>query len=61
MRDRGLTADEAISEYKQARIRRRFPGQYFDSTLDEIERDAQRGDHYARSAIKLLFNREYDK
>jgi hypothetical protein len=61
MRERGITADEAISAYKMASIRREFPSQFLDSQLPEIERAARRGDRYARRALKLLFSREYEK
>jgi hypothetical protein len=56
-----MTADEAISRYKQATVRREFPGQFLGSTLDEIEDAAERGDAVARKALKLLLDHSFDK
>jgi hypothetical protein len=61
MRQSGITADEAISAFKQASIRREFPSQFLDKTLDEIERAAAGRDRFARTALKLLFGNEYNK
>ena len=61
MRDSGLTADEAISAYKKASIRREFPSQFLDRNLVEIEEVAKEGDRHARKALKLLFGKGYDK
>ncbi len=61
MREAGITAGEAIALYKQASIRRVFPGQYYESTLDEIEAAASSGERPARMALKLLFDRRFDK
>jgi hypothetical protein len=61
MHREGLTAGEAISVYKRASIRRVFPGQFLASKIEEIEAAALAGDRAARTALKLLFAREYDK
>jgi hypothetical protein len=61
MRATGLTAEEAIATYKHATIRRVFPGQYYQSTIDEIEAAAEAGERAARTALKLLFDRRFDK
>ena len=61
MRRLSLTADQAISEYTLASSRRVFPGQYYQSTIDEIEAAALDGDRAAQSALKLLFDRRFDK
>lgn len=61
MRRQGLTADEAISKYKQASVRRVFPAQFVPAKLEPIENAAASGDQAARRALKLLFGREYDK
>jgi RHS repeat-associated protein len=61
MRDAGLTAQQAISAFKQGRIRGVFPGQFLQSTIDEIENAARSGDKYARAALKLLNRLDYDK
>ena len=57
MRRLSLTADVAISEYKLASIRRVFPGQYYQSTIDEIEAAAAEGNRAAQTALKLLFDK----
>ena len=61
MRETRITAGEAISTYKQASIRREFPSEYLDKSLAEIETDARSGNAAARTALKLLFGRQYDK
>jgi len=61
MRQLSLTAEQAISEYKLASIRRVFPGQYYQSTIDEIEAAASNGNRAAQTALKLLFDRRFDK
>jgi hypothetical protein len=61
MRERGMTAQEAISRYKRASILREFPAQFLNSSLDQIEQAAKDGDRAARTALKLLFSGEYDK
>jgi phosphoribosylformylglycinamidine cyclo-ligase len=58
---RGLTALEAIRLYKQGKVLREFPSQYFDATLDIIEADARRGVGDARKAKKILFDKRFDK
>jgi hypothetical protein len=60
MRAARLTAAQAIAEYKQASIRRVFPGQYYESRLEEIELAAAGGDRAAQTALKLLFDRRFD-
>jgi hypothetical protein len=61
MRTAGLTAEEAIGRYKLATVRRVFPGQYYGSSLEEIEFKAAAGDRPAQTALKLLFDRRFDK
>jgi hypothetical protein len=61
MWERGLTADQTIVEYKRAVIRRRFPGQYVNATLDIIEADAASRVRGAQTALKLLFDKRFDK
>jgi len=61
MKEMGLIADEAISQFKKGSIRREFPTQFLQSTLEEIERKAATGDHWANTALKLLFRGKYDK
>jgi hypothetical protein len=61
MRAAGITAAAAIAGYKQATIRREFPGQYYESRLEEIESAAASGDRAAMKALKLLFDKRFDK
>jgi hypothetical protein len=61
MRSAGLTAAAAIAAYKQASVHREFPGQYYESRLDEIESAALDGDKDAKKALKLLFDKRFDK
>ena len=56
-----MTADEAITSFKEASIRRVFPGQFLHTTLAEIEDAARRGDRAARTALKLLLDKRFDK
>jgi hypothetical protein len=61
MRRLGLTAEEAISRFKRASIRRQFPAEFLTKRLDEIEKAHAEGDRHATTALKLLFRREFDK
>jgi hypothetical protein len=61
MRAAGITAAEAIAAHKQASVHREFPGQYYESRLEEIELAAAKGDKQARKALKLLFDSRFDK
>jgi hypothetical protein len=61
MRRESLTAREAIAKYKRGRVSRRFPSQFLDSKIDEIEAAAAAGDRDARSVTKLLFQHRFDK
>jgi hypothetical protein len=38
-----------------------FPGQYYQSTVDELEAEAAAGKRAARTALKLLFDSRFDK
>lgn len=55
------TADQVISEKKKGSIRRRFPTEWLDKTIGEIDKAAKSGNARARTAKKLLTNKEYDK
>ena len=61
MRVAGLTAGQAIAQYKQAAIKRVFPAQYYESRLEEIEADAAEHNRSAQTALKLLFDKRFDK
>lgn len=55
------TADEIISKNKKASIRKEFPSEYLDKTLNEIEKDAKAGKARAKKAKKLLTDKRFDK
>ncbi|MCG7315952.1 hypothetical protein [Brevibacillus laterosporus] len=55
------TADDIISSKKKGSIRREFPTEWLNKTLDEIESAAQRGDKNAKKAKKLLTDKRFDK
>ncbi len=55
------TANQIISLSKRASIRDVFPGQYLDSTLDQIRDNAAAGDKAARTALKLLTDKRFSK
>lgn len=55
------TADQYISKNRKAGIRAKFPGQYLDKTLNEIEKDAKAGNSDANTAKKLLKDGRWKK
>lgn len=55
------TADEIISKKKKGSIRKEFPSEYLDKTLNEIEKDAKAGKPRAKKAKKLLTDKRFDK
>ncbi|WP_199928282.1 hypothetical protein [Brevibacillus brevis] len=55
------TADEYISKNRKGSIRREFPSEYLDRTLNEIEKDAKNGERKARTAKKLLNDNRFKK
>jgi len=57
----GETADQYISKNRKAGIRAKFPGQYLDKTLNEIEKDAKAGNSDAKTAKKLLTDGRWKK
>jgi len=59
--DQNKTARDIISEKKKAAINHEFPGEYFDKTLAEIERDARQGVENAKKAKKLLTDSRFNK
>ncbi len=54
-------ANEIIAEEKKGGINREFPDEWRNSTLEEIERAARRGDKSAQKAKKLLNDKRFDK
>jgi len=58
---RDKTATAYISEFKRGAINREFPGEYLNETLLKINTDAQKGEKRARTAMKLLISKEYNK
>ena len=57
----GLTADQIISLFKQATVRRQFPAQFLSRTFEEIQAAARANELGARKALKLLLNGRFDK
>lgn len=55
------TADQIISKKKRGSIRKEFPSEYLNKTLNEIEKDAKKGNAKARKAKKLLNEKRFDK
>lgn len=55
------TAQQIISEEKDASLDRVFPGEWKYRTLEEIEAAAKQGDASARTAKKLLNDHRFDK
>jgi hypothetical protein len=51
----------AIAIYKKAGILRRFPAEFLDRSIADIDPAAARGDQAARRARKLLFDKRFDK
>lgn len=48
------TADEIISKKKKGSIRKDFPSEYLDKTLNEIEKEAKARKPRAKKVKKLL-------
>ena len=60
--DRGsMYACDIISSECKGSVLREFPGQYLNSTLNEIQGDAQDGSKDARKALKLLNDGRFKK
>ncbi|MBE1555412.1 hypothetical protein [Sporosarcina limicola] len=55
------SADKYISKNRKAGIRAKFPGQYLEKTLNEIEKDAKAGNSDAKTAKKLLTDGRWKK
>ena len=55
------TADKIISKEKKGSIRSRFPSEMLDKTLEEIEREAKKGNKIAQTAKKLLTDKAFNK
>ncbi len=55
------TADEIISENKKGGIRQKFPKEWLNKTMQEIEKAAKAGNRTARTAKKLLNDKDFDK
>jgi hypothetical protein len=58
---RGKRAKEIIAEEKKGSIKTVFPGEYLDSTWEEINRAAKEGDPKAKTARKVLTEGRFDK
>jgi len=57
----GMRADQIISLFKLAIVRRQFPAQFLLKTFEEIQAAARANEPGARKALKLLLNRRFDK
>lgn len=55
------TANDIISKKKKASIRKEFPTEYLDKTLNEIEKAAKKGVPRAKKAKKLLTDGRFNK
>jgi hypothetical protein len=58
---RGMRADQIISLFKLAIVRRQFPAQFLSRTFEEIQAAARANEPGARKALKLLLNGRFDK
>ncbi|MFD4706720.1 hypothetical protein ACFWM3_17895 [Gottfriedia sp. NPDC058432] len=56
-----ITADEIISKEKKGSIRKEFPTEWLDNTIEEIEEAAKKGLKNAKKAKKLLTDKEFNK
>ncbi len=57
----GMRAEQIISLFKQATIRRQFPAQFLRKTFEEIQVAARANEPGARKALKLLLAGRFDK
>ncbi|EJB01774.1 RHS repeat-associated core domain protein [Rhizobium leguminosarum bv. trifolii WSM597] len=61
----GVQVAETCAAYIQAnclgRIHREFPGEYYDKEIDDVRNAARNGDATARKAIKLMFDKRFQK
>jgi RHS repeat-associated protein len=55
------TAAEILAASRAGKVLREFPGQYLNSTLREIQKDAKQGIQAARKALKLLKDTPFGK
>lgn len=60
-KDYNLTADKFISKYRKSSVRREFPSELLDLTVNEIRKQAQRGIKTAKTAWKLLTDSRFEK
>ncbi|QIE27544.1 hypothetical protein SBC1_56550 (plasmid) [Caballeronia sp. SBC1] len=57
----GIYACDIISSECKGSVLREFPGQYLNSTLKDIQSDANSGNKDARKALKLLNDNRFKK
>jgi|GEM_PF-4717796 len=57
----GLTGRQIIEAYKKGSIMRKFPSQFLEKTIEEIDESAKKGERDARTAMKLLTDSRFDK
>ncbi|TFW45531.1 hypothetical protein [Bacillus sp. 005/A4HT-01/001] len=56
-----MTANEYISKNRKASIRNKFPTEYLNKTIDQINKDASKGIKKAKTAKKLLTDNRFKK
>ncbi|HEY9062031.1 MAG TPA: DNRLRE domain-containing protein [Pseudobacteroides sp.] len=54
-------AKDIIAKHKKGSINQKFPKEYYDKTIGEIEKDAKAGNKNAKAAKKLLNDKDFDK
>jgi hypothetical protein len=57
----GMRADQIISLFMLAIVRRQFPAQFLLRTFEEIQVAARANEPGARKVLKLLLSRRFDK
>lgn len=55
------TASDVIAKEKKGSVRKEFPGELLDKTVEEIKKLAKEGSKAAQKAKKLLTDRRFDK
>ncbi|MCW0002217.1 hypothetical protein OE766_28895 [Pararhizobium sp. YC-54] len=55
------TCAEHIATSCRGSVMREFPSQYLDVEIDDVRRDAQSGNAAARKALKLMFDKRFQK
>ncbi|WP_144486857.1 hypothetical protein [Bacillus pumilus] len=56
-----MTADQFISKNRKGSIRKEFPSEYLNKTIEQINKDAKKGKKNAKKAKKLLTDNRFKK